>query len=170
MRNEVRLSVLALVLAFAIGCGSAPEQPAPAAGNAPAETPTAGAPVTPGATASTPGAATASRSGIRPLAPSIRFSIGLPKPLSNSESEPHAPGDGWDVADGAARASTGGAADFAGCGRTTWAACASRFSPWANIARPVVSAKVTIAKWRYMLGGMAGVTARRMTHTLTGGS
>ena len=56
MRNEVRLSVLSLVLAFAIGCGSAPEQPAPAAGNAHAETPPAGAPVTPGATASTPGA------------------------------------------------------------------------------------------------------------------
>ena len=57
MRNEVRLSVLAVVFAIAVGCGSAPEQPAPGAGNAPgAEAPAAGAPGTSGASASNPGA------------------------------------------------------------------------------------------------------------------
>jgi hypothetical protein len=54
MRNEFRLSALALVAAVGIACGSPGEQPAPA-GNAPtAEAPAAG---TSGAPAATPGAA-----------------------------------------------------------------------------------------------------------------
>jgi hypothetical protein len=78
MRNEVRLSVLALVLAFAIGCGSAPEQSAPAAGNVEAQG--SGASAAPGSAASTPGADVRGEGGAaapakEPVATTMRMDV-----------------------------------------------------------------------------------------------
>lgn len=56
MRNDVRLSVLTLALVFAIGCGSASEQPAAGAGNTPAAETQARDTSGPPATGATPGA------------------------------------------------------------------------------------------------------------------
>jgi hypothetical protein len=56
MRSELRLSILALVLASAVACGLATDQPAPSSGTPAAETPAAGAAASPGAPASSPGA------------------------------------------------------------------------------------------------------------------
>jgi hypothetical protein len=80
----------------------------------------------------------------------------------------HQPGAGGVAVVGAAAARVTGAAGLAA--GVTDAACASRFSPSASMARPRVSTTVTTAKWRYMLGGMAGVTARRIGFRLTAGS
>jgi hypothetical protein len=57
MRNELRLSALAVLLVFAIACGAPADQTAPATGAAPgAEAPAAGAAGSSGAPAGTPGA------------------------------------------------------------------------------------------------------------------
>jgi hypothetical protein len=57
MRNELKLSALAFVTVFAVGCGAGTDQPAPAGGAAATGTPAAGASAAPGTAASTPGEA-----------------------------------------------------------------------------------------------------------------
>src|SRR5688500_5114622 len=102
MRNEVRLSVLAVVLAIAVGCGSAPEQPAPGAGTAgatgaPGATGAAGAGSTPGAEMRGEGGSPAPAKAPAPTAMAMDVPSGtdlvltLETPVSSETAKPDQP-------------------------------------------------------------------------------